>query len=85
MHEVYDPKSSLYRQFLSQRQLADRFGPSQTAYEKVLNYLRTNGLELIQGSANRLTLTVRGDLNEVEQGVRGTDPSLPIRQSSVLR
>lgn len=60
LHDVYDPKSPNYRHFLTQSELSDRFGPSRAAYDGVLDYLQDNGFTLVEGSANRLTLTVRG-------------------------
>ncbi len=60
LQALQDPRSPSYRHFLSQRQIADRFGPSQRAYDQVLHYLRASGFELVEGSANRLTLTVHG-------------------------
>ena len=60
LRDVYDPRSSAYRRFLTPREIADRFGPSPDAYDRVRRYLRTNGFELAEGSPNRLTLTVRG-------------------------
>ncbi|MGE0825072.1 MAG: protease pro-enzyme activation domain-containing protein [Candidatus Binatia bacterium] len=60
LREVYDPQSPRYRKFLTQRELSNRFGPSREAYDDVLGYLQDNGFTLSAGSANRLTLTVRG-------------------------
>src|SRR5262249_39112988 len=42
LHALQDPRSPGYRHFLSQRQVADRFGPSQRTYDHVLGYLRAN-------------------------------------------
>src|SRR5579885_2901090 len=59
LREVYNSHSAQFHHFLSPSQLAERFGPSPQAYAGVLNYLRANGLKLVEGSANRLTLTMR--------------------------
>lgn len=67
LREVYDPKSSNYRKFLTQSVLADRFGPSRQAYDKVLRYLQDMGFTLVDGSTNRLTLTVQGTRARAEQ------------------
>jgi kumamolisin len=40
---VENPRSPLYRHFLTQRQLAARFGPSRQAYGAVLGWLRSQG------------------------------------------
>jgi Pro-kumamolisin, activation domain/Bacterial Ig-like domain (group 1) len=90
---VYDPNSKDYHHFLSQPQLADRFGPSRHEYDDVLHYLRQAGFRLQQGSANRLTLTVLGSRAAAERAFRlpindyslsgqhfhanATDPALP--------
>jgi subtilase family serine protease len=67
LHEVYDSHSPAFRHFLSQGEIAEQFGPKQEAYEGVLAYLQRNGFTLVQGSANRLTLTVRGTRAEAER------------------
>ena len=66
LREIYDPNSKYFRHYLSQDQIADRFGPSQQDYFSVLDYMRANGFELVRGSANRLTLTVRGKRIDAE-------------------
>src|SRR5262249_10333825 len=62
-----DPGSSNYRRYLSQRELADRFGPSPSVYAGTLDFLTRHGFLLVEGSANRLTLTVRGSRAQAEQ------------------
>jgi hypothetical protein len=60
LHDAYDPHSPKFRHFLSQPQITARFGPTQRAYDDALAHLERNGFVLVQGSANHLTLTVRG-------------------------
>ncbi len=60
LHDVYDPHSLRFHEFLKQSEIADRFGPSRARYEAVLAHMRANGFTLVQGSVNRLTLTIRG-------------------------
>lgn len=64
LHDVYDPKSKIYRKFLSQKEIARKFGPSRDTYDLVLYYLKKNGFELVEGSGNRMTLTVKGTRTE---------------------
>ena len=75
LRDVYDPKAPSYRRFLTQSELSDRFGPSREAYESVLSYLQQHGFTLVEGSANRLTLTVRGARTQAEQAfaIRSAD------------
>jgi hypothetical protein len=69
LHDVYDPASPRHRRFLSQRELSERFGPSEHAYERVLGHLQGAGFALVEGSANRLTLTVRGTRAAAERAL----------------
>jgi hypothetical protein len=67
LHDVYDPASPIFRQFLTQAALAQKFGPSQQDYAQVLGYLQVQGFQLAEGSANRMTLTVSGSRAQAEQ------------------
>ncbi|MGI8549987.1 MAG: protease pro-enzyme activation domain-containing protein, partial [Dehalococcoidia bacterium] len=66
MAKVQDPHSPEFGQFLSQADLTARFGPNRQAYTAVLAHLQQQGFTLVQGSANRLTLTVRATRSQVE-------------------
>jgi len=70
LRELYDRRSANFHHFLTQQQIADRFGPSRTDYDSVLSYLRSNAFELVDGSANRLTITVRGRRSQVEKALK---------------
>jgi hypothetical protein len=78
LDDVYDPHSPNFRHFLSQAEIARRFGPTANTYDAVLRYLLQNGFILAQGSPNRLTLTVRGTRADAERAfhVRLIDYSL---------
>ncbi|MEO8957563.1 MAG: protease pro-enzyme activation domain-containing protein [Rudaea sp.] len=66
LRDVYNAASPRYRQFLSQAQLAARFGPSQQAYEDVANFMASQNFVVETGSANRLTMTLYAQRGEVE-------------------
>lgn len=70
LHSLYDPKSPNYHHFLSQEQIAARFGPSRADYESVLSWLEAKGFTLVTGSKNRLTITVRGTRAIAERAMR---------------
>jgi kumamolisin len=67
LKDVYDPASTTFRHFLTAAQIAQRFGPSQQAYSQVLAYLGTQNFALVEGSANRMTLTVRAARADTER------------------
>ncbi len=66
-NDVYDSHSKNYRQFLSQAEITQRFGPSRGAYAAVWSYLRKFGFQRITSSKNRMTLTVRGTRRQAER------------------
>ena len=66
LRSVYDPRSDDFHHFLSQREIANHFVPSQREYEEVRAFLITHGLSLVEGLSNRMTLTVRGSRASVE-------------------
>nr|MDQ6905946.1 protease pro-enzyme activation domain-containing protein [Chloroflexota bacterium] len=65
--DVEDPKSANHGKFISQAEITKRFGPSQQAYDATLAFLQQQGFTLVEGSANRLTLTVKGARAQAEQ------------------
>lgn len=101
LRAVYDPHSPFFHHFLTQPEIAQNFGPSRAAYESVQRYLRGFGFELLEGSSNRLTLTMRGTRTEAEQAfavqiggyrldkrffyANGQDPSLPTQIASSVQ
>ena len=69
---VQSPSSPLFRQYLTSRELASRFGPTEVAYTSVKAWLERKGFKVLEGSENRLTFTVRGTRATAEEafGVR---------------
>jgi len=66
LREAYDPHSKIYRHFMTQDQIANRFGPSERDFRSIVEYLRDHGLRIIAGSKNRLTLVTRGTRAQIE-------------------
>jgi hypothetical protein len=67
LRDVYDTHSKSFHHFLMQRQLTERFGPSRDDYDSVLSYLHANHFTLVEGSRNRLVITVSGTRAQVEK------------------
>jgi subtilase family serine protease len=65
--DIEDPTSPNYRHTISVADFTARFGPSQAAYDAVLNFLLRNGFTLVSGSDNRRTITVSGTRAQVER------------------
>jgi hypothetical protein len=101
LHDLYDPKSPNFHRFLTQRQIADRFGPSRSNYNSVLRWAKSKGFRLERGSKNRLTLTVRGTRTQAERAfavnigdyqfgktrffANDQDPAVPTQMASSVR
>jgi hypothetical protein len=98
LHDLYDPKSPAFHHFLTQQQIANRFGPSRADYNSVLRWMRSKGFKLERGSKNRLTLTMRGTRTQAERAfdvriadyriggrtfrANDSDPALPLQLAS---
>ena len=85
LRDVYDPASPIFRQFLTQAEIAQRFGPSQEAYKQVTAYLQAQHFELSQGSANRLTLSVRASRADVRTRCRSISPITRSARAASMR
>src|SRR3954464_4719389 len=57
---IENAASPSFRHYLSPRDQADRFGPSSASYEAIQAWLREQSFDVVDGSENRLTLTVHG-------------------------
>jgi pro-kumamolisin-like protein/Big-like domain-containing protein/subtilase family protein len=93
LRTLYDPASANYRKFLTPQSISDRFGPTREDYDAVQAYFERHGFTVAEGSANRMTLTLRGtraqvrsalavDISDYTLGERSfyandTDPALP--------
>ena len=60
LQQVYGRSSPSHGQFLTQAQLANRFGPSLSEYDQVTSWLISEGFRVTQTAANRLSVSVRG-------------------------
>ena len=69
LRDVYNPDSTRHRQFLSPTAVSDRFGPSAQDYVAVQSYFEQQGFTIVETSTNRLTLTVRGTRDQVENAL----------------
>ena len=80
---IENPHSPRRRSFLTPRQLAKRFGPSQGRYDHVRNWLLSEGFTVIKDSIDRLTITVEGSRAQAERAF--SIPELPSSLSAPAR
>ncbi len=67
LDDLYNPGSPQYRQYLTPEQFTARFGPSEAAYVKVIEFARSNHLAIVGTHANRMLLEVKASPADVEQ------------------
>jgi subtilase family serine protease len=61
-----NPSSPDYRQFLSAQQFTDRFGPTPSDYQAVINFVIANGFTVTDQPANRLIVPINGTVAQIE-------------------
>ena len=66
LSDVYNPKSPNYRHFVTPEEFTARFGPTQAQYDEVLNFARTNGLQVVGGSRDGMEVQVKGTVSAIE-------------------
>jgi len=67
LQQIYDPKSRLYRHYLSVAEFTDRFGPSQSDYSAAVSYIASHGLQVTGVSANRYLIDAVGSVSDIER------------------
>jgi hypothetical protein len=67
LSELYDPRSAQYRHFLSAREFAEMFGPTEEDYATVRNFAESHGFKVTKTHPNRALLDVRASMQEIER------------------
>ncbi len=79
LHDLYDPSSPNYHQFLTVDEFARRFGPTAEQQQTVENYLTQRGFTITRTYPNHLVIDFSGPQSLAEQtfGVTINDYQLP--------
>ena len=67
IEQVSDPKSPIYRHYLSSEEFTEKFGPNQKDYDKLTAFLQANGLTVSGTHPNRMILDVSGPVSAIEK------------------
>ncbi|HXC98057.1 MAG TPA: protease pro-enzyme activation domain-containing protein, partial [Verrucomicrobiae bacterium] len=67
LREIYDPASTNYHHYLTTEQFTERFGPGLADYQKVADFMTSNGFTVTQTYANRLVLDVDASVADIER------------------
>jgi len=72
VRQLYDPASTNFHKFLTPDAFAARFGPTESDYQAVIEFARSNGLAVVGRHPNRVVLDVEGSVSNVEQAFQVT-------------
>src|SRR3984885_11718049 len=64
--QIADPASPSYRHYLAVPEFTERFGPSQTDYDALVQFLRTKGFTIVGGTRDSMDVAIKGPVSAVE-------------------
>ncbi len=67
LEQISDPRSPNYRRYLSASEFAERFGPTQADYDKLIEFFQANGLAVSGTHPNRMILDVTGPVSAIDK------------------
>jgi hypothetical protein len=67
LHDIYDPLSPRYRQYLSVQQFTDSFGASQADVDAVVHFAEANGLTVTRTTPNRMVIDITASVASIEK------------------
>ena len=72
LHELYDPASPNYRNFLTPGEFTARFGPNEQDYQALVNYFSAQGFSIRATHPNRVLLELEGSVAVIEKTLHVT-------------
>ena len=70
--QIYNPGSSKYHHYLTSAQFTEEFGPAESDYQAVKNFVEMNGLTVTATHQNRAILDVSGTVADIEKAFQIT-------------
>jgi subtilase family serine protease len=67
VRRLYDPASANFHAYLTPGKFAEQFGPTEQDYQKVMDYAKSNRLQVVRTFGNRALLVVSGSVADVEK------------------
>jgi len=67
LHDLYDPASPRFHQYLTARQFAEQFGPTEQDYQAITRFAQAHGLTVTGTHPNRTLLDVSGAVADIER------------------
>jgi subtilase family serine protease len=66
LKDIYNPKSSSYRHFLTVPEFTARFGPTQADYDAVVHLALASGFKVVGGTRDGMDVQIKGPVSAVE-------------------
>lgn len=67
LERLYDPNSPDFRKYLSVEEFTERYGPTLEDYQAVVDFVRANGMTVLDTPKNRMLVEVDGAVPQVEK------------------
>ena len=67
IRQLYDPASTNFHAYLTPGQFTEKFGPTDQDYQRLMDFARSNRLEVVRTYGNRGLLAVSGSVADVER------------------
>ena len=65
LQQLYDPVSPNYHHYLTPQEFTARFGPTESDYQALMDFAKSNGLTVTVTHPNRLVLDVAGAVSDI--------------------
>jgi uncharacterized repeat protein (TIGR03803 family) len=72
LHQLYNPASPNYHHYLTARDFAERFGPTENDYQLLQAFARKNGFTITATHSNRTLLDVNASVADIERACHVT-------------
>jgi len=69
LHDLYDPTSPRYHQFLSHSEFISEFSPTETDYQSVISFAKANGLLVTNTVPDRMLIDVNGSVPDIQKAL----------------
>lgn len=69
LRNLYDPKSSEYRQFLSHQQVVQEFCPTEADYQTVVAFVTSHGLSVTRQYADHMLVSIKGSIAAIQRAL----------------
>ncbi len=67
LQEIYDPASPNFHHYLTPEQFTENFGPTESDYQRVIDFAKASGLTVTRTYPNRVVLDVSGAVDGIEK------------------